>query len=75
MHLFAILSASNAKSVAQILCKECKNVEEGEVSGTRTRVFHKLINTCVENFMVAKYFLRNSALALLCGPLTQAKCG
>jgi hypothetical protein len=74
MHLSAIFLALNAKSVAQILCKACKNVEEGEVSYAPTRVFHKLINTCVENFAVAKYFLRNSALALQCGALTEAKC-
>jgi len=29
--------------------------------------FHKLINTCVENLTDAKYFLWNSAIALLCG--------
>jgi len=53
--------------VAQKLCKAGKHVEELEVSCGRRKDFHKLINTCVENLMGAKYFFWNSAIALQCG--------
>ena len=51
--------------VAQKWCKEEKLVEALEVNYERGSLFHKLINTCVENFTCEKYFFSNSALGLL----------
>ena len=62
-----------AKWIARKLCKACESVEEGEVSFEQTIDFHKLINTCVENLIAPKYFLRNSALALLRDGFAPAK--
>jgi hypothetical protein len=56
-----------AKSAALKLCKACKNVEEPEVSGRRAGDFHKLINTCVENFTEQKYSPSNSVSIVLGG--------
>jgi hypothetical protein len=51
--------------VAQKWCKEEKLVEALEVTYEGSGVFHKLINTCVENFTCEKYSFSNSALGLL----------
>jgi hypothetical protein len=48
-------------------CKPHKSVEEREVSWRDDAVFHKLINTCVENLISQKYFFVRSALWLLFG--------
>jgi len=53
---------------AQKLCKPEKIIEASTVSRHLPNLFHKLINTCVENFTCRKYSLRNSAWHVLrCG--------
>ena len=46
------------KIIALELCKQHQRVEESEVSWQPEPIFHTLINTCVENLIVQKYFLR-----------------
>jgi hypothetical protein len=54
-------------------------IEEWRVSFAERRDFHKLINTCVEIFMLPQYVLRGSAQVLLsssaefCADLPNAK--
>jgi hypothetical protein len=53
------------KIVAQELCKPHHHIEEARVSFASRPLFHKLINICVENFTVPKYFFCASACLLL----------
>jgi hypothetical protein len=53
------------QTVAQDLCNPYHVVEERQVSFRSTPLFHKLINTCVENFTLQKYFFPASASFLL----------
>jgi hypothetical protein len=53
-----------------------RHVEASAVSWQRDAIFHTLINTCVENLILQKYFLSSSAQRLphatsliLTGPL------
>jgi hypothetical protein len=69
---FTFLVCSPAKksriceqTVAQDLCNPHHFVEETQVSFRSTPLFHKLINTCVENFTLQKYFFLASASLLL----------
>jgi hypothetical protein len=52
------------KSIALKLCKQHQAVEESEVSSRRRSNFHTLINNCVENLIVQKYFSYSSAQLL-----------
>jgi hypothetical protein len=52
------------KSIALKLCKQRQAVEESEVSLDRRPNFHTLINNCVENLIVQKYFSFGSAQLL-----------
>jgi hypothetical protein len=52
------------KSIALKLCKQYQTVEESEVSSHRRPNFHTLINNCVENLIVQKYFSCSSAQLL-----------
>jgi len=61
---FAKLGQSG--TVAQKQCKPYQTTEKRVVSLRNRPLFHKLINTYVENFTAQKYFLRNSARLLLC---------
>jgi len=47
------------------LCKPHQRIEETQVSSACRPLFHKLINICVENFIVPKYFSTASASPLL----------
>jgi putative ABC transport system permease protein len=49
------------KSIAPKLCKQEQGVEGSEVSWQCGPIFHTLINNCVENLIVQKYFSRSSA--------------
>jgi hypothetical protein len=51
-------------SFALKLCKQEQAIEESEVSSCRGQIFHTLINNCVENLIVQKYFLSGSASLL-----------
>jgi hypothetical protein len=56
---------ATAKNISALkLCKPQQPVEESEVSSQQRMIFHKLINTCVENLIVQKYFLQSSASVL-----------
>jgi hypothetical protein len=55
---------SRKKSIALKLCKQHQAVEESEVSSHRRPNFHTLINNCVENLIVQKYFSFGSAQLL-----------
>ncbi len=46
-------------------CKELQDTENRVLSVLRPALFHKLINTCVENFTRLKYFSRDSASLVL----------
>jgi hypothetical protein len=48
-------------SVALEWCKQEQDVEESTVNCRRDPIFHTLINNCVENLIVQKYFSRSSA--------------
>jgi len=61
---FAKLGQSG--TVAQKQCKPYQTTEKRVVSLRNRPLFHKLINTYVENFISQKYFSRNSARLLLC---------
>jgi len=50
------------------LCKQQQAVEESTVSPQRDPIFHTLINTCVENLILQKYFSSSSAQLLLMLP-------
>jgi hypothetical protein len=52
------------KSIALKLCKQEQPVEASEVSWQADTIFHTLINTCVENLILQKYFLSSSAQRL-----------
>jgi hypothetical protein len=52
------------KSVALKWCKQEQDVEASTVSCLRDPIFHTLINNCVENLIVQKYFSRSSAQLL-----------
>jgi hypothetical protein len=52
------------KTFALKLCKQEQRVEASEVSWQGDTIFHTLINTCVENLTVQKYFLSSSAQRL-----------
>jgi hypothetical protein len=52
------------KSIALKLCKPEQHVEASEVSWQDDTIFHTLINTCVENLILQKYFLSSSAQRL-----------
>jgi hypothetical protein len=52
------------KTIALKLCKQHQAVEESEVSSHRRLNFHTLINNCVENLIVQKYFSCSSAQLL-----------
>jgi hypothetical protein len=49
------------------LCKQEQRVEASEVSWQPEPIFHTLINICVENLIVQKYFLESSAQLLPVG--------
>jgi len=49
------------KNSAPKLCKEGQDTENRAVSVEASGLFHKLINTCVENFTAQKYFSGDSA--------------
>jgi hypothetical protein len=49
------------KTTALKLCKQEQAVEESAVSRERDPIFHTLINTCVENLILQKYFSSSSA--------------
>jgi hypothetical protein len=55
---------SKKKSIALKLCKQHQAVEESEVSSRHRPNFHTLINNCVENLIVQKYFSWSSAQLL-----------
>jgi hypothetical protein len=46
------------------LCKQEQDVEGSEVSCHSVPIFHTLINNCVENLIVQKYFSCGSARLL-----------
>jgi len=46
------------------VCKQEQHVEESEVSWQCDTIFHTLINICVENLILQKYFLSSSAQRL-----------
>jgi hypothetical protein len=46
-------------------CKAEQSTEKRVVSPTRRALFHKLINTCVENFTEQKYSSKSSARLVL----------
>jgi hypothetical protein len=50
--------------VALEWCKQEQDVEESAVSCGRDPIFHTLINNCVENLIVQKYFSYSSAQLL-----------
>jgi hypothetical protein len=52
------------KSVALEWCKQEQDVEESEVRCYCMPIFHTLINNCVENLIVQKYFSCTSAQLL-----------
>jgi hypothetical protein len=52
------------KIVALKLCKPEQAVEESELSRECEPIFHTLINICVENLILQKYFLSSSAQLL-----------
>jgi hypothetical protein len=56
---------AESRFVAQQLCKPHHVVEEGRVSVNASHLFHKLINTCVENFTEPQYSGWTSAAFLL----------
>jgi hypothetical protein len=49
------------KMTALKLCKQDQAVEESAVNRLRDPIFHTLINTCVENLILQKYFSTGSA--------------
>jgi hypothetical protein len=51
-------------SIALKLCKQEQAIEESEVSSHPSPNFHTLINNCVENLIVQKYFSFGSAQLL-----------
>jgi hypothetical protein len=51
-------------SIALKWCKQEQDVEESAVSCRRDPIFHTLINNCVENLIVQKYFSWSSAQLL-----------
>jgi hypothetical protein len=54
-------NAAVEKMTAPKLCKQEQAVEEGAVNGQGDPIFHTLINTCVENLILQKYFPSSSA--------------
>jgi hypothetical protein len=46
-------------------CKALQDTEKRILSARLAALFHKLINTCVENFTKLKYFRSNSASLVL----------
>ena len=56
-----VFPSSNSYTVALKLCKQYQLVGIGGVSRMSGGIFHRLIHTCVENFMRQKYFLLRSA--------------
>ena len=67
VRFFGLLLYGCENELAHKECKAEKSVEALEVSAPRTPDFHNLINTCVENLMVQKYFLGTSAFVLPSG--------
>jgi len=59
--LFFLFPSSSFSSLALKLCKQLQRIEESAVSYQRDAIFHTLINTCVENLILQKYFSSSSA--------------
>jgi hypothetical protein len=57
--------SAEGKKFAPKLCKEGQGTENRAVSRKANGLFHKLINTCVENFTAQKYFPVDSASLVL----------
>jgi hypothetical protein len=60
----SLKKGAEKKSIALELCKQEQDVEGSEVSCDSAPIFHTLINNCVENLIVQKYFSCSSAQLL-----------